>query len=180
MKKITSEPIYDYYSETERILSPIKPYIGFARFAAGKTIDAVCDRNLRSISEKWILPDSPDSLSSYSAIVHSLWDEILPINQRSPTHWLDCGYTQSGKFESILCIPVRLKLPNLTAQSSAIRISGYLVAVAQQSPLPTWTEKQPISQAFCERYTEILLKGLITGWAHERGYMSKIRKALSV
>jgi hypothetical protein len=73
-----------------------------------------------------------------------------------------------------------LQLPGSTPQSSAIKIAGYLVAIVEQIPTPTWTDKQPISVDFSERYTEIVLKGLITGWAHERGLMDRVRDALRV
>lgn len=82
-------------------------------------------------------------------------------------------------FEPILCLPVRLMLPDLSPQSAAIRIAGYLRAVAEEIPTPTWTSSQPIGLSFCERYTELMLKSLITGWAHERGLMDKLRSTLS-
>lgn len=70
-------------------------------------------------------------------------------------------------------------LPDLSPQSAAIRLAGYLRAVAEEIPTPTWTRSQPIGLSFCERYTELMLKSLITGWAHERGLMDKLRSTLS-
>ena len=175
---------YDYYSESPRLLTPIKPYIGLARYAGGKTIDAFSDRLLRSISPKQELSGTSDRVSAYSAVVSCLWDEVLPLGNRSPTHWVDCGYVQGVRddriFESILCLPVRLMLPDLSPKSAAIRIAGYLLSVAEEIPTPTWTRSRPIGLSFCERYTELMLKGLITGWAHERGLMDRLRSTLSV
>jgi hypothetical protein len=171
---------YDYYSESARSLTKIKPYIGLARYTGRKAVDDFGHNLLRSISPQQKLSGSSASISPYCAIVDCLWDEILPVGNRTPTHWVNTGYVQDGQVESILCLPVRLMLPNLSSQSAAIRIAGYLRAVAEEIPTPTWTSSQPIGMNFCERYTELMLKGLITGWAHERGLMERLRSTLSI
>jgi hypothetical protein len=171
---------YDYYKESAHPLSTIKSYLGLARYSRGETVDAFGDSLLRSISPQRELSGSHSGFSAYSTIVACLWDEVLPTSNRTPTHWIDAGYIQDRTFESILCLPVRLMLPDLSPQSAAIRIAGYLQAVAEQIPTPTWTSTQPIGLNFCERYTELMLKGLITGWAHERGLMERLRHTLSI
>jgi hypothetical protein len=178
--KSTNRVIYDYYQESWRISSTVKPYIGLARYTGGKAVDDGGDRLLRLVQKERELSGSQSRLSAYDSIVACLWDEIIPTGNRTPTHWVDCGYVQKDKIETILCLPVRLMIPGLSPQSAATRIAGYLQAVAEQIPVPTWTTKQPISLKFCERYTGLMLKGLIAGWAHERGYMDKLRDTLSI
>lgn len=171
---------YDYYQESWRTNNQIKPYIGLAQYRGGKASNGGIDRLLRSLSPECQLSGAQSSSSSYDRIIACLWDEIIPTDNRTPTHWIDCGYVQETKIEPIICIPVRLMIPGLSPESAAIRIAGYLQAVAEQIPAPTWNDRHPIGLKFCERYTELMLKGLITGWAHERGYMDKLRATLSI
>jgi hypothetical protein len=176
----TSRVKYDYYQESWRINNQVKPYIGLARYTGGKTVDGSSDRLFRSLQKERQLSGAQSSVSAYDRTVDCLWDEIIPTGHRTPTHWLDVGYVQQKKIEPILCLPVRLMIPGLSPQSTAIRIAGYLQSVAEQIPVPTWNDTQPIGLKFCERYTELMLKGLITAWAHERGYMDKLRDTLGV
>lgn len=171
---------YDYYQESWRTSNQIKPYIGLAQYGGGKAVNGSSDRLLRSLSSERQLSGAQSSGSPYDRIIACLWDEIIPTSNRTPTHWVDCGYVQKTTIEPIICIPIRLMIPGRSPQSAAIRIAGYLQAVAEQIPAPTWNDTHPIGLKFCERYTELMLKGLITGWAHERGYMDKLRATLSI